>query len=133
NFGGGRFFDYTAYGDTVNIAARLEAANKPLGTRVCVSVGVAQQVPRFEGRPVGDLVLRGRAESLRCFEPLRSEEHADPATGEYMAAFKLLESGDPGATAAFALLVGKRPHDHLASFHLRRLLNGEKGSRIALD
>src|SRR6202795_2246468 len=28
NFGGSRFFDYTAYGDTINIAARLEAANK---------------------------------------------------------------------------------------------------------
>jgi class 3 adenylate cyclase len=24
NFGGGRFFDYTAYGDTINVAARLE-------------------------------------------------------------------------------------------------------------
>ena len=33
NFGGGRFFDYTAYGDTINVAARLEAANKQLGTR----------------------------------------------------------------------------------------------------
>src|SRR5262249_11377792 len=33
NFGGGHFFDYTAYGDTINIAARLEAANKRLGTR----------------------------------------------------------------------------------------------------
>jgi class 3 adenylate cyclase len=27
NFGGNRFFDYTAYGDTINIAARLETAN----------------------------------------------------------------------------------------------------------
>src|SRR5512139_297771 len=34
NFGGGHFFDYTAYGDTINIAARLEAANKQLGTRI---------------------------------------------------------------------------------------------------
>ncbi|WP_375374161.1 adenylate/guanylate cyclase domain-containing protein [Ensifer sp. ENS12] len=25
NFGGGRFFDYSAYGDTINVAARLEA------------------------------------------------------------------------------------------------------------
>ena len=33
NFGGGRFFDYTAYGDTINIAARLEVGNKQLGTR----------------------------------------------------------------------------------------------------
>ncbi len=37
NFGGGRFFDYTTYCDTINVAARLEAANKQLGTRVCVS------------------------------------------------------------------------------------------------
>jgi adenylate cyclase len=133
NFGGGRFFDYTAYGDTVNIAARLEAANKQLGTRACVSTSVAEQVPGFEGRPVGDLVLRGRAEPLRCFEPVRPEEHADPATGEYMAAFEMLESGELGATAAFALLVGKRPNDQLASFHLRRLLNGAKGTRIIQD
>jgi len=38
NFGGSRFFDYSAYGDTINTAARLEAANKFLGTRICVSV-----------------------------------------------------------------------------------------------
>ncbi|HJZ17688.1 MAG TPA: adenylate/guanylate cyclase domain-containing protein, partial [Stellaceae bacterium] len=41
NFGGGRFFDYTAYGDTINVAARLEAANKQLGTRICVSAMLA--------------------------------------------------------------------------------------------
>src|SRR5205807_2817444 len=40
NFGGGRFFDYTAYGDTINIASRLEAANKQLGTRVCASEAI---------------------------------------------------------------------------------------------
>src|SRR5579859_4387933 len=42
NFGGSRFFDYTAYGDTINTAARLEAANKFLGTRICVSAIVAE-------------------------------------------------------------------------------------------
>jgi adenylate cyclase len=36
NIGGSRFFDYAAYGDTINTAARLEAANK-LGTRIRVS------------------------------------------------------------------------------------------------
>ena len=29
-------FEDTAYGDTINTAARLEAANKHLGTRICV-------------------------------------------------------------------------------------------------
>jgi adenylate cyclase len=53
NFGGGRFFDYTAYGDTVNVAARLEAANKQLGTRICVSATLATRVEDFRGRPIG--------------------------------------------------------------------------------
>ena len=60
NFGGGRFFDYTAYGDTVNVAARLEAANKQLGTRICVSATLAARVEEFRGRPMGDLILRGK-------------------------------------------------------------------------
>ena len=63
NFGGGRFFDYTAYGDTINVAARLEAANKQLGTRICVSATLAAKVEDFRGRPVGDLLLRGRTDA----------------------------------------------------------------------
>jgi len=49
NFGGSRFFDYTAYGDTINIASRLEAANKFLGTRICVSANVAEGAQNFQG------------------------------------------------------------------------------------
>jgi adenylate cyclase len=133
NFGGGRFFDYTAYGDTINIAARLEAANKQLGTRVCVSESLAARVENFRGRPVGDLTLRGRKEPLRAFEPLPPEQYSDPATEEYLNAFAMLESGDPDAVTAFAVHVGKRPQDKLASFHLKRCLNGASGVRMAME
>ena len=133
NFGGGRFFDYTAYGDTINTAARLEAANKQLGTRICVSATIAANVEEFRGRPVGDLVLRGKAETLRALEPLRVERYEAPSTKEYLEAFAKLEAKDPGAIAAFAALVGKHPDDQLASFHLKRLLNGATGTRIAMD
>ena len=132
NFGGGRFFDYTAYGDTINIAARLEAANKPLGTRICVSAMLAAKVMDFRGRPVGDLLLRGRSDALRAFEPLSIEQYEDPATTSYLEAFARLEAGDPGAMAAFATHVGKCA-DQLAGFHLKRLLNGATGTRIAMD
>jgi adenylate cyclase len=133
NFGGGRFFDYTAYGDTVNVAARLEAANKQLGTRVCVSASLAARVEQFRGRPVGDLILRGKTEALRAFEPLGAEQYADSATESYLEAFAKLEAGDPGAMAAFAAHVGKHPDDQLASFHLKRLLNGASGTQIVMD
>src|SRR5476649_345312 len=133
NFGGGRFFDYTAYGDTINIAARLEAANKQLGTRICVSAILAAKVKDFRGRPVGDLLLRGRTEALRAFEPLNVAENKDPAAKSYREAFAKLEAGDPGAIAAFAAHVGTRADDQLASFHLKRLLNGATGARIDMD
>jgi adenylate cyclase len=133
NFGGDRFFDYTAYGDTINVAARLEAANKQLGTRICVSATLADKVPGFQGRPVGDLVLRGKSEALRAFEPLRSEQYKTSATTAYLDAFAKLEAGEADAMAAFASHVGKQPQDHLASFHLKRLLNGATGAKIVMD
>ena len=133
NFGGGRFFDYTAYGDTINVASRLERANKQLGTRICVSAELAEGVKNFRGRPIGDLVLRGRGEVIRAFEPLQEKQFNDPATKSYLDAYALLKAEDAGAVAAFAAHVGKQPEDRLAAFHLKRLLNGEKGSRIAMD
>ena len=133
NFGGSRFFDYTAYGDTINTAARLEAANKHLGTRICVSASVAGGAANFQGRPVGDLVLRGRSEPLRAFEPLPQTKFKAPETAQYSEAFAKLEAGDVAAMPAFAALIGVHADDPLAGFHLRRLLNGAKGVRMQLE
>jgi adenylate cyclase len=78
-------------------------------------------------------LLRGRSEALRAFEPLRVEQYEEPSTKSYLEAFAKLEAGDPGAIAAFAAHVGKCADDQLASFHLKRLLNGATGTRIAMD
>jgi class 3 adenylate cyclase len=133
NFGGSRFFDYTAYGDTINTAARLEGANKQLGTRICVSAAVADAAEGFTGRPVGDIVLRGRSEPLRAFEPLPVAIFEKPETAQYSEAFAKLEAGDATAMPAFAALVGQHAGDPLAGFHLKRLLNGAKGVRMQLE
>jgi class 3 adenylate cyclase len=133
NFGGNRFFDYTAYGDIINTASRLEVANKSLGTRICVSATIAKAAENFRGRPVGDLMLRGRSEPLRAYEPLRAEVFAAPAVTQYSEAFAKLEAGDAAAMPAFAALVGSHADDPLAGFHLRRLLNGAKGVRMQLE
>jgi adenylate cyclase len=133
NFGGGHFFDYTAYGDTINTAARLEAANKFLGTRICVSAAVASGAGTFRGRPIGDLMLRGRSEPLRAYEPLHSMEPEESETTQYAEAFVKLERGDAAAMPAFAAIVGQHADDALAGYHLRRLLNGGRGVTIQLE
>jgi adenylate cyclase len=133
NFGGDHFFDYTAYGDAVNIAARLEQANKIIGTRICVGESVVAKIDGFRGRPVGTLLLKGKSVSLRAFEPLTEVQAAEPATAGYNAAFEQLEAGDPKARQAFAALVGQYDEDPLTMFHLGRLLAGETGVEIALD
>ena len=95
NFGGGRFFDYTAYGDTINIAARLEAANKQLGTRICVSAsagGAGGGFPRPAGRRSRAEGQDGAAARLRaaCCPSNTPIRRPTPI----MQAFARLEAGD---------------------------------------
>lgn len=74
NFGGDGRIQYTALGDAMNTAARLESANKPLDTTVLVSREVLERVGVRSGlevfRPMGTISLRGRATPVEVFEPV---------------------------------------------------------------
>ena len=133
SFGGGRFFDYTAYGDTINTASRLEAANKQIGTRILVSGSVVDGISDFQGRPVGKLVLRGRSEAIPVHEPLTAERHGHALAAAYRDAYAKAEACDPMALPAFAALLGQDSADGLVGFHLKRLLAGQTGVSVALD
>jgi len=124
NFGGESFFDYTAYGDAVNVAARLEAANKVLGTRICISQSVVDEIDNFSGRPIGKLKVPGKTEAVTAYEPLREPYSSNPDIDAYREAHDLLARGDQSARQAFAKLVGKIPDDPLTLFHLQRSLSG---------
>jgi len=133
NFGGETYFHYTAHGDAVNTAARLETINKHLGTYLCVSADTVAQITDFVGRPVGTLVLKGKEKGIRAYEPLANGIGQTDATAAYLAAFEKLEAGDPTAVQGFAALVGAHGDDALATFHLKRLLAGERGSTVVLN
>ena len=133
NFGGESLFDYTAHGDAINTAARLESVNKILKTRICVSADTVEQIPDFSGRSVGILKLKGKRDGVHVFEPLSPEAAESPATIAYMSAYELLCKGDSGASQAFAAVVGEYGDDPLATFHLQRLLAGETGVEIVLS
>lgn len=132
NFGGEALFDYTAYGDTVNTAARLESANRHLGTRILVNADTVAQVATFRGRPVGTLRVSGKRRHVTVYEPLASETCSDRELEAYRTAFEAMHRESPDAPALFARLADRRPTDPLIRFHQERLARGETGSEIVL-
>lgn len=74
--GGDERLGYTVHGDTVNLAARLEALNKDLGSRTLISSRTAQLLAgRVPLRDHGAVSVRGFAEPPRIFEPLAAAAH----------------------------------------------------------
>lgn len=133
NFGGSRFFDYTGIGDTVNTAARLEGANRFLGTRILMSETVAARCPASECRPAADLVLKGRTIPLPCFEPLALRRRDATWQSAYRKAFAAMRAGEAEAASLFEASLRLRPDDPLALLHLRRLQAGETGATLVLE
>lgn len=135
NFGGSRFFDYTGIGDTVNTAARLEGANRFLGTRVLMSETVAAGNTGNPVRPAAELVLKGRSAPLPCHVPLRPDagEEDNAWVENYRNAYQLMAAGNPTALTAFEAVLRQRPDDPLARLHVKRLRDGERGATLVLE
>ncbi|MCB1704403.1 MAG: adenylate/guanylate cyclase domain-containing protein [Halioglobus sp.] len=124
NFGGAERFDYTAHGDAINTAARMESVNKHLGTRICIAGSTVAQCPDHYFRPIGSLVLKGKTEAIPAFEPI-SEHAADSAfVVRYCEAFDLLSREDAAAKDLFEQLKLEYPEDPLVNLHYQRLTSG---------
>ena len=71
NIGSTQQFNYTVMGDTVNLAARLEGANRFYGTTIVTSEMTASAAgPLFVWRELDSVRVKGRTQVVRIFEPL---------------------------------------------------------------
>ena len=102
NVGSAERFHYTAHGDCVNTAARLEGANRHVGTRVCMSSEVAGAQPPGDLLPIGRLVLKGRVAGLDCVTFARGLSAA--AVRKDREAYALLERDAAASAALFGEL-----------------------------
>jgi adenylate cyclase len=71
NVGTGKKVDYTAIGDGVNLASRLESANKEYHTHIIVSAAtLAELGTDAQVRPLGSIVVKGKTVGVGIFELL---------------------------------------------------------------
>ena len=131
NVGGKRRFEYTAHGDVVNTAARLESANRHLGTRICISRETLDGSEDANFRPIGNVIVKGRSESMEVLTTWSdmAEEHRSG----YLEAFALLQDEDPAVQQRFEVLSASLPEDRLIAMHLARLQANERGVTITLQ
>jgi adenylate cyclase len=68
NMGSQELFDYTVIGDPVNLAARLEGANKQFDTQILVSSFLYERVrERVEAAPLGRITVKGKTDSVEVY------------------------------------------------------------------
>jgi adenylate cyclase len=130
NFGGEGRFQYTALGDSMNTASRLEGANKTLGTKVIASREAVERSGLDWWRPMGRIVLRGRSTPVEIFEAAPDFPSADRRDLE--AAMALLESDRPAALRGLAELAARHPEDGALRHLLLREESMESGEGYVL-
>jgi adenylate cyclase len=118
---------YTVMGDTVNLASRLEGANKVYGGRVLVSEAtVAGAAAAIEAREIDRVVLLGQTEPQAVFEIMGRKGELTPAQielrtrfSEGLAAYRA-RSWDE-ARSAFAAALESVPNDGPSMTFIKRI------------
>jgi adenylate cyclase len=131
NFGGRRRIQYTALGDAMNVAARLEGANKYLASDILASEAVRKRAPDFSWRPLGPVVLSGVNTPIALYEPVADERRS--YTSQWADAMKALIEGNSTAAGRLRSLAREHPSDRALASLVARLERIKGGGAYVLE
>ena len=130
NFGGDKRIQYTALGDAMNTAARLEGANKTLKTKVLVSQEAAERSGLDWFRPMGTVTLRGRATPVEVFEV--APDLADDQRAVVNELVEAHAAGDSSLVQRLTTTLGQFGQDEALGNLFERLRATGKGESYVL-
>jgi adenylate cyclase len=129
NFGSHARFTYTASGDAVNTAARLEGINKYFGTRLCVSGVTKTACEGISFRPIISAIVKGKTTALDLWEPLHDGVLEQGFLERYLTAYGKMTEGDG---SLFDALNQTGSDDYLVKLHMDRVKKGETGTELKM-
>lgn len=130
NFGGEGRIQYTAFGDGMNTAARLESANKQLKTVALISDEAKARAGLDLLRPMGRIELIGRSTPIVVWEPATKMDQALRA--ELCALWKRFDEGDVAALERFREISGANPDDEALAKFVYRIERAGPGGHFVL-
>jgi adenylate cyclase len=131
NFGGEGRIQYTALGDSMNTAARLESANKQTKSNVLVSREAAELSGVDWYRPLGTIVLRGRSTPVEIMEPV--PDMLPDVRKSFTNTARAAMAGDVSAVTMLSENSARHPHDAALANFVYRLAHQDLGGYFVLD